>query len=77
MFYSNKGYCFVKCNNFITGKDYKQQYLDFIRNGKRRSIIMTKARIQPFCRANNTNLGFFDGRRVYRLTKLAGRYNGD
>ena len=26
---------------------------------------MTLARIQPFCRANNINLGFFDGERVY------------
>ena len=26
---------------------------------------MTKARIQPFCRANNTNKGFFDGVGVF------------
>ena len=26
---------------------------------------MTKARIQPFCRANNINLGYFDGDGVY------------
>ena len=26
---------------------------------------MTKARIQPFCKANNFNLGFFDGDGVY------------
>ena len=26
---------------------------------------MTKARIQPFCRANKINLGFFDGNGVY------------
>ena len=30
--YKKKGYCFVKCNNFLTGKVYKQQYLDFLRN---------------------------------------------
>ena len=59
-----KGYCFVKCINFLTGEDYKQQYLDFIRNEKRRSNIMTMARIQPFCRANNINLGYWDGTRV-------------
>ena len=40
-----KGYCFVKCIKFLTGKDYKQQYTDFIRNEKRRSNIMTKARV--------------------------------
>ena len=26
---------------------------------------MTKARIQPFCRSNNINLGYFDGERVF------------
>ena len=56
-----KGYCFVKCINFLTGQDYKQQYLEFIRSEKRRSNIMTKARVQPFCRANNVNLGYWDG----------------
>ena len=64
-FIPTKGYCFVKCINFLTGQDYKQQYLDFIRNEKRRSNIMTKARIQPFCRANNINLGYWDGERVF------------
>ena len=49
----------------MTGQDYKQQNLDFIRNEKRRSSIMTKARIQPFCRANNINLGYWDGERVF------------
>ena len=65
MFYANKSYCFVECNNYLTGGEYKKQYLDFIRNEKRRSNIMTKARILPFCRANNTNLGYWDGIRVF------------
>ena len=26
---------------------------------------MTKARIQPFCRANNINLGYYDNERVF------------
>ena len=60
-----KGYCLIKCINFLTGQDYKDKYLDFIRNEKRRSNIMTKARIQPFCRVNNINLGYFDGNGVY------------
>ena len=34
-FIPTKGYCFVKSINFITGEDYKQQYLGFIRNKKR------------------------------------------
>ena len=64
-FIPTKGYCFVKCINFLTGQDYKQQFLDFIRNEKRRSNIMTKARIQPFCKANNIDLGYWDGERVF------------
>ena len=57
--------CFTKCVDFCTGQDYKQQYLEVIRNEKRRSNIMTKARIQPFCRANNINLGNYDGDGVF------------
>ena len=34
-FVPTKGHCLVKCDNFLTGEDYKQQYLDFIRNEKR------------------------------------------
>ena len=64
-FIPTKGYCFVKCINFLTGQDHKKHYFDFIRNEKRRSNIMTKARIQPFCRANNFNLGYFDGERGF------------
>ena len=67
-FIPTKGYCFIKCINFLTGEDYKEQYLDFIRNEKRRSNIMNKARIQPFCRANNINLGYFDGDGVFPRT---------
>ena len=60
-----KGYCFVKCINFLTGEDYKQQYLDFIKSEQRRTNIMTKARIQPFCRANNFNLGYYNEDSVF------------
>ena len=64
-FTPTKGYCFAECINFITGQDFKQQNLEFIRNEKRRSKIMTKARFQPFCRANKINIGYFDGERVF------------
>ena len=56
-FIPTKVYCFIKCINFLTVQDYKQQHLDFIRNEKRGSKIMTKARIQPFCKANDIDLG--------------------
>ena len=49
-FIPTKGYCFVKCINFLTGEDYKKQYLGFIRSEQRRSNNMTKTRIQPCLR---------------------------
>ena len=64
-FIPTKRYCFVKCINFLTGQDYKDKYLEFIRNEKRRSNIMTKARIQPFCNKNNINLGYYNDDRVF------------
>ena len=60
-FKPTKGYCFVKCINFLTGGVYKGHYLEFIGIEKRRSKIMTKARIQPFCSAKNFNLAYYDG----------------
>ena len=60
-----KVYCFIECFNYLTGQDYKQQYLKFIRSEKRRSNIIPKARIQPFCRANKINLGYFEENGVY------------
>ena len=63
-----KVYCFVKSINFLTGEDYKQQYLEFIRSEQKRSNIMTAARIQPFCRANNINLGYYNNDRVFPRT---------
>ena len=67
-FIPTKGYCFVKCINCLTGQDYKQQYLDFIRNEKRRSNIMTMARIQPCLRKFGINLGYYNGERVFPRT---------
>ena len=64
-FLPTKGYCFVECINFKTGEDYKEQNLDFIRKERRRSNIMTMARIQPFCRAKNIKIGYCDGTRVF------------
>ena len=52
----------------MTGPDIKRQYLDFIRNEKRRTNIMTMARIQLFCRANNINLGYYNIDRVFPRT---------
>ena len=45
--------------------DYKKIFLDSIRDEKVRSNVTAKARIQPFCTANNTNIGNFNGKQVY------------
>ena len=63
-----KGYCFVECINYLTGRDYKQEYLDFIRNEKRRCNIMTMARIQPCLRKLGIDLGYYNGERVFPRT---------
>ena len=64
-FIPTKGYCFVKGNNYLTGEVYKQQYLDFIRNEKKRSKIMTMARIQPCMGKLVVNLGYYKGKEVW------------
>ena len=54
---------FFVLSNVIISKQVtitKKQHLDFFENEKRRSIIMTMDRIQPYYRANNNNLGYFD-----------------
>ena len=38
-FIPTKGYRFVKCINIVTGEDYKEEYLDFIRNEKRGQML--------------------------------------
>ena len=58
------GNCFIKCINFFTKKDYTEEFLTFIRTEQRRSNVMTSARVQPFCRQHNINIGCYDGFRV-------------
>ena len=58
------GNCFIKCINYFTKKDYTEEFLTFIRTEQGRSNVMTSARVQPFCRKHNINLGCCDGFRV-------------
>ena len=55
------GNCFIKCINYVTKKDYTEEFLIFIRTEQRRSNVMTSARIQPFCRKHNINIVCYDG----------------
>ena len=58
------GICFIKCINYFTKKDYTEEFLTFIRSEQRRSNVMTSAKIQPFCKKYNINIGCFDGTRI-------------
>ena len=63
-----KGYCFVTCINYLTGQCYKQEFLDFIQNEKRRCNIMTMAKTQPCPRKLGIDLGYYNGHRVFLRT---------
>ena len=62
------GMCFIKCINYFTKKDYTEEFLTFIRTEKYRSGVMTTARIQPFCKKYNINIGYFNGKEVWPRT---------
>ena len=67
-FIPTKGYCFVKCIIYLFGQDYKREYSDFIRNEKRRTNVMTMARIQPCLKKLGIDLGYFNGDIVFPRT---------
>ena len=52
--------CFRKCLEFISNKDLSEEYRDFIKNSKTTKNIMTSAKIQPFCKKYNINLGVYN-----------------
>ena len=56
--------CFIKSISSLTGKEYRQHFLQFIRNQRRRKYLMTQARIQPFCKANVFNIGYYSGKEL-------------
>ena len=58
-------YLFTECIIFQTQKDYKQHFLEIIRNPQRRSHAMTQARIETFCSCHNFNIGFYNGKEFF------------
>ena len=52
--------CFRKCLEYISKKDLSQEYRDFIEESQRNKDIMTSAKIQPFCKKYNINLGVYN-----------------
>ena len=61
----SNSYCFVTCNSFSTGKDYKQEYLDFIRIEDRRNIVKTMAHFQPCLRKLGFFLGYYNAKEIW------------
>ena len=62
------GHCFIKCINFFTEKNYTEDFLTFIRTEKHRLGVMPSARRQPFCRKNNINIGYFNGKETWPVS---------
>ena len=60
----NFGTCLTKKGIISLKKDHKEEFLTFIRSEQTRSNVMTSARIQPFCRKYDINIGCFDGTRI-------------
>ena len=56
--------CFLKCINYLTDKDYKKEYFEFIQNEDRRRNVMTSARIQPFVTKYGIDIGIFNGKEI-------------
>ena len=52
--------CFRKCLEFISKTDLSEENRDFIKNSKTTKNIMTSAKIQPFCKKYNINLGVYN-----------------
>ena len=44
------GICFIKCNKYLSGRDFMNEFSTLIRDERRGSIVMTSARVQPFCK---------------------------
>ena len=52
--------CFRKCLEYIYKKDFTEKYHDFIKNSKTTKNIMSSAKIQPFCKKYDINLGVYN-----------------
>ena len=56
--------CFIKCNIHLTGNDYTEDFLTFIRTEQRRSNVRTTAKVQSFFKIHTNNIGCYVGLRV-------------
>ena len=60
-YFPTSGHCYIKCIKYFTNKGYTEDFSTFIPTEQKRSIVMTSATIQPFCRNYNINIGCSDG----------------
>ena len=58
-------YRFIKCIIFSTGKNFKQKFLEFIRNQLRRTHVLTQARIQAFVWSDSINIDYHIGKDLF------------
>ena len=58
------GISFIKCIIYLTEKDYTEEFLTLFLSEQRRSNVMTSARMQPFIKKYDINIGCFDGTRT-------------
>ena len=49
--------CLRKFLEFIYKRDFSKEYKEFVLDSDRCKNIMTSAKIKPFCRKHNFNLG--------------------
>ena len=63
--------CFMMCISYLTGDDYTEEFLTFIRDERRRKV-MTVAIFQLFCRRHIIRIGCFDCSRI-NLRNFTGR----
>ena len=66
------GNCFIKCIKYFTKKDNTEKFLSFTRTEKNRSGLTISARIQPFCRKYNINIGCFNGNEITPRNNVEG-----
>ena len=50
------GKCFKKFFKYLTAIGYMNNFLTFIRDEQRRLIVLTSARVQPFCKKHIINI---------------------
>ena len=61
--------CFSKCLEYVYKRDFSNEYKDFILSSDRCKNIMSSAKIQPFCRKYNINLGVLNKKQQSILPK--------